>query len=147
MGVAWKDVCIAPCQFQLPSGLHELVVTGPGYVGRTERFDLQPGTNKFVVKPGSSLVRWGGWTLAILGVSALVAGVTYAAIGTPSTDSHGNVTTSTPGWAIPVAVAGGAAVAGGLTMVVLSGTSIQRESSGGSTGRGVFVGAGYSGRF
>ncbi|HEY3821639.1 MAG TPA: hypothetical protein VGL81_30945 [Polyangiaceae bacterium] len=147
IGVEWKDVCVAPCEFQLPAGLHELVATGPGYVGATEKVQLRPGDNHFVVKPGSSIMRWGGWTLAALGLSALAAGITFAAMGTSSVDATtGNVTHSTPSWAVPLAIAGGLAAGGGLSMVVLSSTSIQRESGGGM-GRGTFVGAGYTGRF
>jgi hypothetical protein len=146
MAVAWKDVCIAPCEFKLPSGLHELVATGPGYVGGTEKVQLSPGDNHFVVKPGSSAMRWGGWGLAIVGLSVLTLGVASAAVGSDSVDSKGNMTHSTPGWALPLAIAGGLAAGGGITMIVMSSTSIQRES-GGNTGRSVFVGAGYSGRF
>jgi hypothetical protein len=146
VGVAWKDVCVAPCEFKLPAGLHELVATGPGYVGGSERVQLRPGENHFVVKPGSSWMRLGGWTLAAAGLTALALGVTFAAVAMPSTDAKGNVTTSTPSWAVPVAIAGGVATAGGLTMVFTSSTSIQRES-GGNSGRGIFVGAGYTGRF
>jgi hypothetical protein len=148
VGVAWKDVCIAPCQFKLPSGLRELVATGPGYVGGTERVELRPGPNRFVVKPGSSLVRWGGYLLTTLGLAALTTGVTFAAIGTTSIDSQGNMTKSTPGWAVPMAVAGGLAAAGGITMVVLSSTSIQREGEGSASATHPrFLGVGYAGKF
>jgi hypothetical protein len=144
MGVAWKDVCIAPCEFKLPAGLHELTATGPGYVGAMERVQLEPGTNRFVVKPGSAALRIGGYTLAVLGLSALVTGITFAAIGLPSTDANGNSTTTTPSWAVPMVVAGLAGAAGGITMVVFSSTSIQRESAA-SAGRTVSVG--YAGTF
>jgi len=147
MAVAWKDVCVAPCEFKLPAGLHELVATGPGYVGGTEKVDLRPGgDNRFVVKPGSSAMRWGGWGLALVGLSALTLGVASAAVGSDSVDSKGNMVHSTPGWALPLAIAGGLAAGGGISMIVLSSTSIQRES-GGATGRNLFVGAGYSGHF
>jgi len=147
MGVAWKDVCVAPCQFKLPSGLHELVATGPGYVGRTERFELRPGPNRFVVKPGSSLLRWGGYLLSGAGLTALVTGITFAAMGVTSVDSQGNMTKTTPGWATPLAVAGGIAAGGGIAMVVLSSTSIQREGDSASASRARFLGVGYGGKF
>jgi hypothetical protein len=146
VGVAWKDVCVAPCQFKLPSGLHELVATGPGYVGRTERVELRPGPNRFVIKPGSSLVRWGGYLLGGAGLTALVTGITFAAMGVSTVDSKGNITRTTPGWAAPLAVAGGVAAGGGIAMIVLSSTSIQREGEG-SASRSKFLGVGYSGRF
>ena len=84
-GVQWKDVCVAPCELKLPSGFTDLVAPGPGYVGATETVQLSPGENHFVVKPGSSLVRWGGWTMAVLELAALATGVTFAAMGLSST--------------------------------------------------------------
>jgi hypothetical protein len=147
MGVAWKDMCTAPCAFKLPSGFHELVATGPGYVGGSERFELRPGTNRFVVKPGSAVVRWGGYLLTTLGLTALVLGVTFAAIGTTSVDSQGNMTKSTPGWAIPAAVAGGVATGGGIAMMFMSSTSIQREGEDRDASRGRFLGVAYSGKW
>ena len=146
VGVEWKDVCVAPCEFKLPSGLQEIVATGPGYVSRSERVQLQPGENRFVVKPGSAWMRFGGWTLASLGLGALAVGATFAAVGVHSFDSRGNEKSSTPSWAVPLAIAGALGAVGGFTMVFTSGTSIQRES-GGATGRNTFVGAGYTGRF
>jgi hypothetical protein len=146
MGVYWKDVCITPCKFQLPSGLQELVATGPGYVGGSQEVELHPGVNKFVVKPGSALTRIGGYTLATLGLTALVMGVIFAAIGLPSTDSKGNTTTSAPSWALPAAIGGGAATGVGIAMIALSNTSIERDAS--ETARLPRVlGVGYRGQF
>jgi hypothetical protein len=152
MGIAWKDVCTAPCTFKLPSGSHELVATGPGYVGGSERFDLRPGRNRFVVKPGSAPLRAGGYVLTVLGLTAAVVGVTFALLPPRTTvDSTGKVveTTSFSSWAVPLAIGGGVAVAGGITMIAFSSTSIRREGeeSGVAPKAGRFAGVSYAGRF
>jgi hypothetical protein len=145
----WKDVCTAPCNFRLPSGFQEIVATGPGYVATSERFDLAPGsTSRFVVRPGSAWVRWGGWVLTTLGLTAAITAGTFALIGTTTFDSNGNEQHSTPDWTIPVAIAGGAATVGGIAMIVMSGTSIAREGEeSGSNGRSKFLGVTYAGKF
>jgi hypothetical protein len=147
--VMWKDVCTAPCSFQLPVGFQEIVAHGPGYVGASQEVDLQPGDNaRFVVRPGSAAVRIGGWLLTTLGLTAVLTAATFAAIGTTSVDSAGNVTHSTPGWAIPTLVAGGAGAVGGIAMIVMSSTSINREGEGEPTASGGrYVGMSYSGKF
>jgi hypothetical protein len=128
-GIAWKDACTTPCAFQVDPGMHELIVHGDGYVPATAQFTLRPGDNHFVVKPGSSAMRFGGWTALVLGATALTLGATFAAIGTTTYDSQGNATKSTPSWAIPTAVLGGVGVAGGITLMALSSTSIERNES------------------
>jgi hypothetical protein len=147
--VMWKDVCTAPCSFQLPVGFQEIVAHGPGYVGASQEVDLQAGDNaRFVVRPGSAAVRIGGWVLTTLGLTAAITAATFAAIGTTSIDSSGNVTHSTPGWAIPTLIAGGLGTAGGITMIVLSSTSINREGEAEPTASsGRYVGVSYSGKF
>jgi hypothetical protein len=147
--VMWKDVCTAPCSFQLPVGFQEIVAHGPGYVGASQEVDLQPGDNaRFVVRPGSAGVRYGGWVLATLGLTAAITAATFAAVGTTSFDANGNETHSTPGWCIPTLIAGGLATGGGIAMIVMSSTSITREGEGESTAsRGRFLGVSYSGKF
>jgi hypothetical protein len=147
--VMWKDVCTAPCSFQLPVGFQEIVAHGPGYVGASEQVDLEPGDNaRFVVRPGSAGVRIGGWVLATLGLTAAITAATFAAIGTTSFDANGNETHSTPGWAIPTLIAGGLATGGGIAMIVMSSTSITREGEAEPTAsRGKFLGVQYSGQF
>jgi hypothetical protein len=147
--VSWKDVCTAPCSFQLPVGFQEIVAHGPGYVGASQQVDLEPGDNaRFVVRPGSAGVRIGGWVLATLGLTAAITAATFAAIGTTSFDANGNETHSTPGWAIPTLIAGGLATGGGIAMIIMSSTSITREGEGESTAsRGRFLGVKYSGQF
>lgn len=147
--VMWKDVCTAPCSFQLPVGFQEIVAHGPGYVGASQEVDLQPGDNaRFVVRPGSAGVRIGGWLLTTLGLTAAVTAATFAAIGTTSFDANGNETHSTPGWCIPTLIAGGLATGGGIAMIIMSSTSINREGEGESTAsRGRFLGVSYSGKF
>jgi hypothetical protein len=127
-GLAWKDQCTAPCRFDLAPGFHELIATGEGYVGGTERFDLHAGTNRFVVKPGNAAIRWSGGTLAVVGGLALIGGVVVAAVGLPSTDRNGISSLKTPGWAVPMAIGGGAVLAGGITMTALSSTAIERDA-------------------
>jgi hypothetical protein len=141
LAIGWKDVCIAPCEFQLSSGLHELVATGPGYLTGIGKFELKPGVNRFVVRTGSTAMRWGGWGLLLGGAVAATYGITYAAIP----QSQG-----TPSWAIPAAIAGGVAAAGGIAMILMTSTTIAREgdSVAAASGRGgKFLGVGYANRF
>jgi hypothetical protein len=145
--VTWKNICTAPCSFQLPSGFQELVASGPGYMPASEQVELTPGsTSRFVVRPGSALVHWGGWTLTALGLTAAILGGTFAAIGTTSFDSAGNEQHSVPDWAIPTAIAGGVAMAGGIAMIAMSGTSIAHEGEETSK-RSKFYGVAYAGKF
>ena len=146
VGMAWRDVCIAPCTFQLPQGLHELVASGPGYVSGSRRVELEPGNNHFVVRPGSAVVRIGGAALVTLGVVALALGVTFYFVGVSHTDNQGNITSSPPSWALPLAVTGGVATAGGIAMVAMSSTSIETEGTT-TAARSRVLGIGLAGRF
>lgn len=120
-GIEWKDVCIAPCSFQLPSGLHEITVTGPGYVGGIERFQLRPGENRLVARPGSAYVRVGGILLGSLGLAAAVTGGTFMLLPKEGTNDFQS-------WALPLLLGGLGATGVGVAMMVMSSTSIEQDS-------------------
>lgn len=76
-GVAWKDICISPCSFEMEPGLHEIMVYGDGVNGATKKFQLREGETRLSVDPGSRGLALGGvWTMT-LGIVALVTGGTF----------------------------------------------------------------------
>jgi hypothetical protein len=122
-GIEWKDVCIAPCSFKLPPGLQDITVTGPGYVGGVERFQLKPGDNHIVARPGSAWVRFGGILLGGLGLAAAVTGGTFMLL--PKDGSTGDPSS----WALPLLLGGLGATGVGVAMMVMSSTSIEQDGA------------------
>ena len=128
-GVAWRNICMAPCRFRIDPGLHELIATGPGYRNRVAQFDLGPGVNKLVVKPGSAGLWIGGLILGSLGLTAVITGATFMAYR--PNDYNWSTGESTkpgiPGWSIATLVLGLLAIAGGVGMMVGGTTSFDRD--------------------
>jgi uncharacterized membrane protein len=122
-GIAWKDVCIAPCTFKLPSGLQDITVTGPGYVGGVERVQLRPGENHIVARPGSAAVRIGGILLGGLGLAAAVTGGTFMLLPRDGTSADPS------SWALPLLLGGLGATGVGVAMMVMSSTSIEHDDA------------------
>jgi hypothetical protein len=72
-GMAWRDVCVAPCTLQLSPGFHELRVGG-GYNSSTLKINAAPGDNYVVANPGSDAKFYGGVLIASAGLLAVVFG-------------------------------------------------------------------------
>jgi len=133
-GMSWKDLCQAPCEFELEPGLHELMVKGDGLVPVVRQFNLVAGDQYFVAKPGSRGLRMGGVTLASLGFGAITLATVIWLL--PRTDTDYDPATMTfteterprPGWVLPVLLGGVAATGLGIGMYVASGSSLDQES-------------------
>lgn len=77
--VSFDRACDAPCDLRLPT-LPDYFIAGPG-VTASSAFRLPNKDEVDVhVRPGSRLLRAGGWTLATLGVVLLTTGATLFAL-------------------------------------------------------------------
>lgn len=130
-GIAWKDLCIAPCEFEIEPGLHEIMVKGEGHLPAVRQFNLAPGDQYLVAKPGSRGFRLVGVMAVSLGLGAMVLGGLFMAL--PPRDKF-NATTlefeegSKPGWALPVLLGGVGLTGLGIGMVMVGGSSLDQES-------------------
>jgi hypothetical protein len=94
---------------------------------------LAPGPNYFVAKPGSLGLRYGGYALLVVGISAAVFGGRYAAM--PAQKDYSNcATTECPDkpkatWPVPMLLGGIVATGVGIGMWVSSSSSIERDSA------------------
>jgi hypothetical protein len=139
-GEAWEDLCVAPCDLRVPKN-QTVRIAGDG-ITPSGNFVLQRDA-KLDVKTGSAGLRVGGFWLTGLGLTAAVLGGTFLALDTRRTevDSDGNVTKGEPmiDPGINYALLGGGvlAIAGGIAMIIGSGTTVRddRGTSIGSSGR------------
>jgi hypothetical protein len=113
--VRYQDICRSPCSFQMDPGLRELVVYGDGVTGQSEKLELKPGPQAFVVKPGSSALAVTGYMLTILGGVSLAVGVTVLAV-----DSKSSL-------ALPMTIGGGVGLGGGIALWMVGSTSFEPD--------------------
>jgi hypothetical protein len=125
-GISWIDLCTAPCEYKLPTGLTEIFVNGPGITPATEKFKLKPGPNRFLVKAGSSGVRIGGVILSGVGLGSFTVGLTLFALQASVGSDRGPDFSSV---ALPLMLVGAPLGVAGIVMIVKGGTSIEEERS------------------
>jgi hypothetical protein len=133
--VAWKDICVAPCSFRTKPGLFNIIVHGSGHVAGRESFQLSPGANYLLAKPGSSGMRYGGYALVVVGIMAATFGLIYSAL--PTTKDYANCGTTTVdcpdkpehSWPMPLLIGGLVATGVGVGMWIGSSTSIEQTAA------------------
>jgi hypothetical protein len=118
-GIAWKDICISPCTFEIDAGLHELMVYGDGVTGATNKFDLRGGPAKLEVKPGSSALSTGGVWVTALGIVGITTGIVFMAIGDDIMAFQ----------ALPLTLISGGVTGLGIGMIYGGNTSFERVGS------------------
>ncbi|MFT3711496.1 MAG: hypothetical protein QM817_28000 [Archangium sp.] len=125
--------CEAPCGVFVDKPRSDFFVSGRG-ITISETFSLTkfPDGLKLKVRPGSSTLRWFGWTLAVLGASAALCGGLFAglsAIGQPSTpgvqNPYGGTGSVFGSIGIGMLIGGGAGLAAGIPMIAFSGTKLE----------------------
>lgn len=125
--------CAAPCQQKVENPKSDFFISGKG-ISISDTFSLLswPQGVKLKVKPGSSAMRYLGWLLTVLSVSALAGGIPLAIIA-------GNQPAPYPGVQNPygsggnamrdvglgLIIGGGAALAGGIPLIAFSGTKVE----------------------
>jgi len=140
-GIAWKDICMAPCEFQLEPGLHELMLKGEGHTPLVTQLNLVQGDQYFVARPGSSGLRFGGYTFAVLGLTVAVTGAVFLFL--PQTDEFNLATMmfekpEPRKWPLPLLL-GGLGVTGiGIGMFIEGRSSFEPEA-GPQVGQGSVV--------
>lgn len=122
-GVSWVDLCQAPCKVQLPPGLVELKLGGPGYPTTYKHFNLRPGINHVVAKPGSSALYGTGLALFILGAITTTAAGSLWGVGAAFHDKIGAEFARA---AMPVTLVGAGATALGVGLWVAGSSSMKR---------------------
>lgn len=160
MGISWKDICISPCSFELDPGLHELMVYGDGISSTTGKFQLDPGSNDLLAKPGSSLVEWGGVWSTAFGIVAATMGVMFMFLFTEITQynpdgSETKTDSGTKKLALPLLLGGLWGTGLGIGMMIAGRTSLERdayadpnaEHGGPNVASRTPLGVSYSGRF
>jgi len=115
MTVHYQDVCQSPCSFELDPGLRELAVHGDGVSSSTKQFQLRPGAQQFVVKPGSAALAAGGYMLVVLGGVAAIVGGTFLVVLPDS------------GVGLPLTIGGGVGLGAGIGMWIAGDTSFEPE--------------------
>lgn len=122
MGVAWKDQCTVPCTFALRPGVQELVFRGSDFT-YFKRLRLREGENNLFVDPGSSGMRTGGMILGTVGFLGLLVGgsllITRAILPETEIDGRPNSFREKTTWALPLTIAGGVSIGGGITLFYL----------------------------
>lgn len=128
-GEAWEDVCVSPCDTQVPKN-QTVRVAGDG-VTPSGNFVLQRDA-KLDAKTGSAGLRVGGLWLTSFGVAAAVTGVLVVALNHDGADGQPLFSSG-----LTYGLLGGGALltAGGITMIAASGTSVRDE-------RGTTIGTG-----
>jgi len=130
-GIAWKDICMAPCQFELEPGLHELMLKGEGHTPLVRQLNLVPGDQYFVAKPGSMSLRFGGYGIATIGLTAALFGGLYLLL--PQADEYNTMTNQFEEpeprrWPLPILL-GGLAVTGiGIGMFMAARSDFEPEA-------------------
>jgi hypothetical protein len=120
VGVAYKDLCVTPCTFEVKPGLHEIGVHGNGVSGATNQFDLRSGPHKIRANPGSSGVAFGGYALAVLGGTALILGTVFIFIADDIMDFQ----------ALPLTLIGAGTTGLGIGMMFAGSTSLDKVGRG-----------------
>ena len=78
--MAYKDICMAPCEFQAEPGLQEYFVYGSGYRSTTQRFDIRGDEVSLNADMGSRWLYYGGYALLAGGLAAGTAGIMGATL-------------------------------------------------------------------
>ncbi len=119
VGVAYRDLCVTPCTFEIKPGLHEIGVHGDGVSGATEQFDLQSGPNKLRAAPGSAWLAYGGYVTTVIGGTGLVIGVVFLFVSDDVMDFP----------ALPLTLIGAGTTGLGIGMMVAGSTSLDKVGS------------------
>lgn len=128
---AWEDLCVAPCDLRVPKN-QTVRIAGDG-ITPSANFVLQRDA-KLDVKTGSAGLRVGGFWLTGLGLSSAILGGVILAVDPRKSefDSQGNMTKGDPmiDPTITYALLGGGviAMAGGIAMILASGTTVKDDS-------------------
>lgn len=132
-GESWEDLCVAPCDQRVARN-QTLRLAGDG-ITPSGNFVLQRDA-KLDVKTGSAGRRVGGFWLAGAGLGAAAMGGLFLALDArkQNYDSRGGTTDAgpviSPTFTYGLLIGGVLALAGGIALIVTSGTSVQDETGG-----------------
>jgi hypothetical protein len=110
--IAYRDLCVAPCDIELPKGIQELRFYGGGAKTTPFKYDFKEG-NTLTLKSSPRALNLAGLAAVLVGGGVAAIGV----LGLNNIDNQGNVTNEP--YAVPV-IAGGAVIfAGGVGLYFL----------------------------
>ncbi len=119
MGMAYKDLCMSPCTFEIKPGMYELMVYGDGVTGASNRFQLRSGTNKLQADPGSAGLYMGGVWVTALGLVGMVLGGVFIAVSDDVMEFQ----------ALPLTLISAGVTTGGIVMIASGITSFEKVGS------------------
>ena len=120
-----ETICAGTCDRVIDGSLGQtFVVTGDFPTPRAFRLDGYQGDVSLQVQPGSTGRRLGGVTLAVVGMAGTVAGGILFASGALIGGATGTTSSSLTHGAIGTLAGGTVALAGGIALIVTSGTKI-----------------------
>lgn len=124
-GIAWDDLCTAPCSFFASPGARQLILRSP-HLFQSYTLRLKPGQTVVRVDPGSPALRTLGGVLTSVGVLALFTGGSLALTrlvlpeeGRPDWMK----------WGAPIALSGLALTIGGLSITYAGRVKIDHRST------------------
>ncbi len=125
-GVTTRDVCMAPCEFDMPVGLHEIVVGGTKYRAVAKKIDVRDGSEIVLgAKMGSAGLAGGGVLLFSVAGSLLLTGGLFYAMDS----GMGEYRLLDEGTELALIGIGAAGTAGGIGMMVASKSRVDTISS------------------
>jgi hypothetical protein len=125
--------CVAPCEQYIEQPKSDFFISGAG-ITLSDTFSLlsYPQGVKLKVKAGSSVMRYLGWMLSVLSVSALAVGIPLAIVSANKVDPHPGVQNPYGGGqnvmrdaSLGLIIGGAAALAGGIPLIAFSGTKVE----------------------
>lgn len=124
VGISWKPICMAPCEFNLEPGFHELMISGEGHTPLVRQLQVASGDTYLVADPGSLSLRYGGYVIASFGLAAVALGAVYYFM--PDFDADGEEVRR--GWEIPMMIGGVAGTGLGVGMMMYGRSSLTEEA-------------------
>lgn len=125
--------CAAPCQRFVEEPRSDFFIAGNG-ITMSASFSLlsHPEGVKLKVRAGSAALRWAGWVLGVLGVSALAVGIPVHLILAKGNEPYpgvqnpyGSSKSTVADMSLGLIIGGGAALAGAIPMIAFSGTKVE----------------------
>jgi hypothetical protein len=125
---SWKNVCVAPCAFDLPQGRQTLLFRREGSPSTTHSAIFRPGETRLTVKPGLVIPYTIGYTLVLLGLTAALAGGSLWAAGALSPSGDGGKKSGVASTGKYFALGGAVGMAGGIALVLTTGTDVEEKA-------------------
>lgn len=150
---SWKNLCVAPCAFDVPAGRQTLLFRRDGSPSAAYSAIIRPGETRLTVKPGVSAPYTLGATLAVLGGVAIITGASLWGVG--SLAKTEGKESGTVGVGKYLVLGGAVGLGGGIALMLTTGTDVEAKQPDGPrafrpqppTSASRALGVSYSGAF